>query len=473
MEAPVIAVIGSSQYASLGCLRRLNANSFRIAELDATANLSRIAKEHAVVLVILTCSSTHFADCLAVLRNIQELVGPVPIILVAEHSSEELAIAALRAGVSDYFRLPVACDAILASVRHCLEHQQHSFTSGPIGPIGPIQSDRTSKPPLSSLIGASPAIRALRQAIARVAAVDSNVLITGETGTGKELVATAVHELSPRHDKPLVCVNCAAVPDALVESELFGYEKGAFTGAQNSRVGTLQAADGGTIFLDEIGDMPPPSQAKILRAIETKELQRVGSKRAFSVDFRVVAATNQDLAQSTLEGRFRKDLYFRLDVARLHLPPLRDRTEDIPLLCAHFIRYFNPRFGLQVSDASAEFLTYLCRHPWPGNVRELRNVMEAAFINHSGQVLDVNDLPESIRNGSGEPSPKRKEQEEHRKLLAALLEAKWNKTKAAEALHWSRMTLYRKMRKYHVDSSPTQSISDRGCTIGPGTATPL
>jgi DNA-binding NtrC family response regulator len=452
METPVVAVVGSAPRAHLGCLRKLEFRGVQVVGLDATVSLARLANAQRVGLVVLACSSARHAESLAAIRDIQGQTASVPIILIAEHSSEDLAIAALKAGVADYFRPPVSCDAVLASVGRCLERTQQSLNAGP------IQQDSTQRASLSSLIGSSPAMRSLRQAMERVAAVDSTVLITGETGTGKELVASAIHDLSPRHDKPLVCVNCAAIPDSLVESELFGYEKGAFTGAQHANAGSLQAADGGTIFLDEIGDMPLPSQAKILRAIETKELQRVGSRRALPVDFRVIAATNHDLAEATLEGRFRKDLYFRLDVARLHLPPLRERMEDIPLLCRHFIRYFNSRFALQVADASTDFLACLCRYTWPGNVRELRNVMEAVFINHPAQVLAVSDLPESIANAGARPSHEPTEQEEYQQLLDALLEAKWNKTKAAEALHWSRMTLYRKMRKYHVDSSPTQSI---------------
>lgn len=451
METPIIVMVGSGAYMSPEFLRKLKSSGIRIAELEVAANLSSITDQHAVGLVILTCSSVRHVDCLVVLRELQRVVGAVPIILLAENSSEELAIAALKAGVADYFRLPVTCDTILASARQCLRRSQQRCTTIP------VHSDGTSHRSPLGLIGNSPAMQSVRLAIAKIAAVDSNVLITGETGTGKELVASAIHQLSPRHERPMVCINCAAIPDSLIESEMFGYEKGAFTGAHNPTVGTLQAADGGSIFLDEIGDMSPLSQAKILRAIETKELRRVGGKRAFPVDFRVIAATNHDLVDAVGDGRFRKDLYFRLDVARIHLPPLRARKEDVSLLCAHFISHFNPKFGLEVSDVSGEFLAQLCRHEWPGNVRELRNVMEAAFINHPGRVLEENDLPEPLRQRTGESSAQRNGQAEYQELLAALSQAKWNKTKAAETLQWSRMKLYRKLRKYQIDRSHRNS----------------
>jgi len=298
------------------------------------------------------------------------------------------------------------------------------------------------------MIGESPPMQEIKAYIPKVASTDSNVLITGETGTGKELVAELVHTNSPRHQKPYVCVNCAAIPDSLLESELFGYERGAFTGANSSYEGKLKLANGGTVFFDEIGDMSPYAQAKILRAIENKEVQRLGGKGSIPLDVRVVAATNQDLERLMSEDKFRKDLYFRLTVTRVHLPPLRDRKEDIPLLVDHYLREFNRRFGREVEGFTEEALESLLRYDWPGNVRELKNLLEAIFVNLPSRRIPFIDLPESFRRrlSDAEGLP----QDERDLLLSALFSTHWNMSQAAQNLHWSRMTLYRKMAKYHI-----------------------
>jgi DNA-binding NtrC family response regulator len=298
------------------------------------------------------------------------------------------------------------------------------------------------------MIGKSPVMQEVKAYLARVAAADSSVLITGETGTGKELVAAFIHQHSRRQQRPFVSVNCAAIPDSLLESELFGYTRGAFTGASASQEGKMQSANGGTIFFDEIGDMSPYAQAKILRAIETREVQPLGAKKSVPVDVRVVAATNQDLEQLTSENKFRKDLYFRLNVARIHLPPLRDRKEDIPALFNHYIQEFNQRFGREVEGFTEEALAYLLCYEWPGNVRELKNLLEAIFVNLPPRQVSFLDLPEQfrkrLRDTEGLP------QDERDRLLSALFATNWNMSKAAQKLHWSRMTLYRKMEKYHI-----------------------
>jgi two-component system response regulator HydG/two-component system response regulator AtoC len=263
-----------------------------------------------------------------------------------------------------------------------------------------------------------------------------------------------IHRNSARRRSAFVCINCAAIPDTLLESELFGYERGAFTGAVCLKEGWLKAANGGTAFFDEIGDMTPYAQAKILRAIETKELQRLGGQKSVPVNVRVVAATNQDLERLMAEGRFRKDLYFRLNVARVHLPPLRDRKEDIPLLLRHYIRESNRRFGRDVEGFTDEAVEVLLRYGWPGNIRELRNLVEAAFLSLPARRVSALDLPEhfvkQLRIKEDLP------QEERDRLLAALLATNWNMSKAAQKLQWSRMTVYRKVAKYRIlQSKPT------------------
>jgi two-component system, NtrC family, response regulator AtoC len=293
---------------------------------------------------------------------------------------------------------------------------------------------------------------AVKAYLPKVAAADCSVLVTGETGTGKERVAEWIHRHSRRSDRPLVTINCAAIPEGLLESELFGYERGAFTGAHAAYAGKLRQAEGGTLLLDEIGDMDQAAQAKILRAIEAREVQSLGGHRAVPLDVRVLAATNQDLDGLMVRNRFRRDLYYRLNVARVHLPPLRERVEDILPLFAHYLAEMNARLGLAVGIPSREAVSWLLDYDWPGNVREIRNVIEALFINPPEGPITLADLPACVR-GRVADGPGRSERD---RVLAALFEVNWNKSKAAAVLHWSRMTLYRKMAKHGIgQAAPT------------------
>lgn len=394
-----------------------------------------------VVLLAVSC-----ADCwdgIEVARDIRRRDVRIPLVLITMHSAEDLAIAALRAGINDYLKWPVPIEELIGSIQRCLALARN----------GDHTNDRaaTAHGLLNghSLIGESPSIQAVKGYIARVAAVDSHVLITGETGTGKELVAWLIHENSLRRQHPFVSLNCAAIPDSLCESELFGHDRGAFTGAVGTRKGVLECADKGTIFLDEIGDMSSYAQAKILRAIETKQITRLGSQGYIPLDIRIIAATNQNLEQRLEEGMFRKDLYFRLNVARLHLPPLRDRREDIPLLLRHAIQALNGRFNREIEEVNAETLHALLRHEWPGNVRELKNLIEAVFINNPPlRQITFQDLPDFFCRRL--PKTKGQAKDERDCLLEALCSTSWNKSKTAQKLHWSRMTLYRKMAKYRI-----------------------
>jgi two-component system response regulator HydG/two-component system response regulator AtoC len=284
--------------------------------------------------------------------------------------------------------------------------------------------------------------------VLRVASSESNVLITGETGTGKELVAELIHENGARRQKPLLRINCPAIPETLVESELFGYEKGAFTGAESHKEGMLKAASGGTIFFDEIGDLSPPAQAKILRLVETKEIHRLGSSRSVPIDVRILAATNYDIDRLADEGRFRRDLYFRLNVERIHLPPLRDRKEDIPLLLHHYTQEFNRLRERQVEGFSDDALDRLLHYDWPGNVRELRNLIETCFPTVTSRRILLSDMPEHFRRRLERVEDRAGNERE--RLLSMLTATKWNKSDAALRLNWSRMTLYRKMAKYCI-----------------------
>jgi transcriptional regulator with PAS, ATPase and Fis domain len=281
-------------------------------------------------------------------------------------------------------------------------------------------------------------------------------------------VAELIHGNSPRAHQPFVCINCAAIPDSLLESELFGYERGSFTGAYSSNKGKLKFGDGGTIFLDEIGDMSPYAQAKILRVIESREVQRLGGKENIPLNVRFIAATNKDLEQSVSEKTFRKDLYYRLNVAGIHLPPLKDRKEDVPSLCDHYIRDLNREFGWQVEGFTEETAEALLRYDWPGNVRELKNLLEATIGNfHCGQKrsasdpcgqcleasfrcrqISFTDLPEQFRRRLS--NTKLLPLDQRYPLVSVLISTKWNISKAAQKLHWSRMTMYRKMAQYRI-----------------------
>ncbi len=356
----------------------------------------------------------------------------VRLVILARTSSEELALTALRLRAHEYLKAPFNLEA-LANLLDRRESPDREICAG--------------------IVGESPSIKKVRSFIADVARIDSNVLITGPTGTGKELVAEQIHLLSGRRDRPFVCLNCAAIPDTLFESELFGYERGAFTGAMASHVGKLGQANGGTVFFDEIGDMSLFSQAKILRAIEAKELYRLGSSRRQLLDIRVIAATNRDLDTLVREDRFRSDLYYRLNVARIRMPALCERISDIALLVEHFLPRFNKTFGRNVTQFEGDALDVLAAYSWPGNIRELRNVIEVTYLRLKSDTVRAHDLPEEIR-GSVEESPGERE-----RLVAALLETEWNVSRAARKLHWSRMTMYRRLAKHNLRAGQLSSMN--------------
>jgi DNA-binding NtrC family response regulator len=297
----------------------------------------------------------------------------------------------------------------------------------------------------STLVGRSPQMERLRGYLEKVAVTDATVLITGETGTGKECVARFLHGRSPRAHRPLTCINCCALPDGLLESELFGHERGAFTGAHHSHAGLLRQASGGTLFLDEIGDMTANAQAKLLRALEDREVTPIGGRRAEAFDVRVVAATNVEPSMLASGDRLRRDLYFRLNVVRLHLPPLRDRKEDIAHLFDHFMRQRLPQ-GHPMPRLTDEALSLILRYQWPGNVREVRNIVERILIDLPAAEIPATSLPPEVTGNEDCDVTERE------RVLTALMTTRWNRSRAAESLRWSRMTLYRKMAKYSIAS---------------------
>jgi DNA-binding NtrC family response regulator len=402
-----------------------------VSTVDRMAHDARLLRPS---LVLISFAADAAAPALAVIADLQRRERRVPVIVIVSGGSEAFAVAAFKAGVADYFRDPVDVSTVAAGARVLLDaggsasprETEGSITAGPlIAPHGPM--------------------RHITEYLGRVAESDSTVLITGETGTGKELAAALVHQRSRRCKARFVSMNCAAIPDGLLESELFGHESGAFTGAAGRREGLLQVAERGTVFLDEIGDMGPQAQAKILRAIESREVYRLGAKRPVRLDVRLIAATNQDLERAVEEGRFRKDLYFRLNVARVHLPPLRERRSDIGALLDHYLSALNRERGTAVPGFTEETRRMLHAYDWPGNVRELKNLIEAIFVTPPSRDVGLDDLPDAFRARLRVGA-----QAERRRLLDALLAANWNKSRAASMLHWSRMTVYRKMAKHSV-----------------------
>jgi PAS domain S-box-containing protein len=301
------------------------------------------------------------------------------------------------------------------------------------------------------IVGRSEAIQNMFGLIENLAEVDTTVLITGESGTGKELVAEALHYRSDRREGPLVKVNCAALPENLLESELFGHLKGSFTGALKDKVGRFEKADGGTIFLDEIGDISPAMQVRLLRVLQNKEIERVGGSETKKVDVRIVAATNQDLQKRVREDKFREDLYYRLRVVQIPMPPLRDRREDIPLLIDHFVAFYNQRFKRQVQGVNAAAVEHMTGYDWPGNIRELQHAVEHAFVLCRDEVIDLKHLPPELHDFARSTEPLVDEpDDEVARIVAALEKSGWNKSKAARVLGISRRTIYRKMEELGI-----------------------
>jgi DNA-binding NtrC family response regulator len=332
--------------------------------------------------LIVTLPADGTCSGLDVVYTIRRKAPRLPIILIPRESSEMLAIGALRAGVTDYLRPPAGLDELLASVRRCLDDQTPQ--SG-----GQAAAARSTMPDPPRMIGRSRSVQSILGSIAKAASTESTALITGETGTGKELVAKLIHYHSGRRSKPLVCINCAAIPDTLLESELFGYERGAFTGAHTSQAGRFELANGGTVFLDEIGELPLELQPKILRVLQEGQVERLGAGRTTRVDVRVVTATNRNLNEEVRSGRFRRDLFYRLNVFPITLPTLRERRDDLPALVRYLVDRLGRDLGKPIVHITPGTYQALERYDWPGNIRELENVLQQAIIvSHEG-VLDL------------------------------------------------------------------------------------
>ena len=384
-------------------------------------------------------------DGIALLHWFNSNMPDVPVILVTGHATVETALDAMKSGAYDYIVKPVDIRRLRAVVQKALERYRLASEHREL-----LQAMRTDAG-LCDIIGASEPMREVFRKILAVSEMDTTVLVVGESGAGKELVAEAIHRLSHRKGE-LVKVNCTAIPEHLMESELFGYRKGAFTGAHADKPGKFDTADGGTLFLDEIGEMHIPLQAKLLRTIESGEVEPLGATKAHSVNVRIVAATNTNLAEQMKRGRFREDLYYRIGVFAIELPPLRDRREDIPLLISHFLKILSTKLGKRITGISKPVMNALMEYPWRGNVRQLRNTLEEMAILCTGATLDC--LPDSLNMTVITPLAARGVRPmrhlEKEAIEAALVETRGNKTAAARLLGIGVRTLFRKIKEYGI-----------------------
>ena len=393
-------------------------------------------------------------DGLALVRAAQQASPETTIIVMSAYGSHEVAIEAMKAGAYDYLGKPFRPDEVLLVLRKAEERERLRAANRWLR--REIEASRGQ----AGIIAESPAMKEVLRVVSKVAPAKTTVLVTGESGTGKELVARAIHELSPRKGGPFVAVNCGAIPDQLIESELFGHAKGAFTGAQSAKRGLFEEADSGTLLLDEIGELPLQLQPTLLRALQEGEIRRVGDARSITVDVRVLAATNRELSQEVSQGKFREDLFYRLNVVAVKLPALRDRPEELPLLAERFIAQHASRMGIPRKDLSSEALSLLQEWRWPGNVRELENALERALVLSEGDQIEPDALPEEIRGArkaSGPPptpqegdlSVKRAQRALEADLIRRALERTGgNRSRAAELLELSPRALLYKIREF-------------------------
>ena len=406
-------------------------------------------------------------DGMDVLRKIKSLDETLPVVMISGHGTTATAVEAIRSGAVDFLDKPLSSERVIVTIQNTLNQSQLR------------KENRELKLAMEAkyeIVGNSPALRRVLEAVQRAAPTNATVMLLGESGVGKELVARTIHRNSPRAGQRFIQVNCAAIPEELIESELFGHEKGSFTGATEKQIGKFEQADRGTIFLDEVGDMSPKTQAKVLRVLQEQEVERLGSARTIKVDVRVIAATNKNLEEAIQRGEFREDLYFRLNVIPIQVPPLRERRDDIPLLVQHFATRTSDEHNLKPKRFEPRAMEALQRYRWRGNIRELRNTVERLMIMAPAELVRVEDLPAEVRGAASVPTPavetavaaqasagssanptpaagtlrEFKEAAERSFLVDKLRENNWNISKTAEALDTPRSNLYKKLEQYGI-----------------------
>jgi len=402
--------------------------------------------------IVMTDIKMEKMDGFEVLKQAQKISPDTAVIMMTAFASVVSAVEAMRSGASDYITKPFINDEIRLTIRRILQNRDLQMENQI------LRRELSQRPAaFTNIIGNSEALYKVFTVMEKVIPSKSNILITGESGTGKGLVAQAIHESGPRKDKPFISINCGAIPENLLESELFGHKKGAFTSAVEDKKGLITMANGGTLFLDEIGELPSSLQVKLLHVIQTKELTPVGDTRVITVDIRIIAATNADLMQRVKEGKFREDLYYRLNVIEIRMPALRERRDDIPVLIKHYLQIFAKEADKSIKDIDYEAMQALLAYDWPGNIRELRNTIERATVLEDGELITIHDLPDKFRTmdieGVSTSSLRQALDDFERDYIRrSLAENKGNKETAATKLGIDLATLYRKLKKLRIET---------------------
>ncbi|HUJ16420.1 MAG TPA: sigma-54 dependent transcriptional regulator [Nitrospirota bacterium] len=451
MEKPSILVVDDEKDICMVLNILLTKEGYDVKEAyNGEQALEKIRQENFDI--VMTDIKMDKLDGFEVLKQAQVISPETSVVMMTAFASVGSAVEAMRAGASDYITKPFINDEIRLTIKRILQGRQLQMENQ-------ILRQELSQRPAAykNIIGSSEPMQKVYSVMEKVTPSKSNILITGESGTGKGLVAQAIHESGPRKDKPFIAINCGAIPENLLESELFGHKKGAFTSAVEDKKGLITMANSGTLFLDEIGELPPTLQVKLLHVIQSKELTPVGDTRVITVDVRVIAATNADLTQRVKDGRFREDLFYRLNVIEIHMPSLRERRDDIPVLLKHYLQIFAKEAEKNIKDIDYEAMQALLAYDWPGNIRELRNTIERATVLEDGEIITIHDLPDKFRTLDVEgvsTSSLRQALDtfERDYIKRSLAENKGNKEDSAAKLGVDLATLYRKLKKLRIES---------------------
>jgi DNA-binding NtrC family response regulator len=452
MQKPNILVVDDEKDICMALKILLTKEGYNVQEAyNGEQALERIRRENFDI--VMTDIKMEKMDGFEVLKESQKISPETSVIMMTAFASVGSAVEAMRAGATDYITKPFINDEIRLTIKRILKSRELQMENQI------LRQELSQRPAaFTNIIGSSESMQKVFGVMEKVIPSKSNILITGESGTGKGLVAQAIHEAGARKDKPFIAINCGAIPENLLESELFGHKKGAFTSAIEDKKGLITMANGGTLFLDEIGELPSALQVKLLHVIQTKELTPVGDTRVITVDVRIIAATNADLLQRVKEGRFREDLYYRLNVIEIRMPALRERRDDIPVLIKHYMEIFAKEAGKSIKDIDYEAIQALLAYDWPGNIRELRNTIERATVLADGEVITIHDLPDTFRTLDVEgisTSSLRQALDafERDYIRRSLTENKGNKEATANKLGVDLATLYRKLKKLRIETA--------------------
>ncbi len=468
MSKPKLLIIDDERSTREG-LRRALEHKYEVATADDGERGFALILERSFDLV-LTDLRMPGMNGLELIKRVKTMENPPVCVMLTAYESVANAVEAMKAGAQDFITKPVNLDAVELTLDRCLAQRRLTQENRE------LKRELAAKYAFEKLIGNSPPMQEIMDTIRQIAPARSTVMLSGESGTGKELAARAIHQLSNRADRPFVTVHCAALARTLLETELFGHEKNAFTGAGERRLGRFETADGGTVFLDEIGEIDPSIQVTLLRFLENRSFERVGGNEALTVDVRLIAATNRDLKALVAQGKFREDLYYRLDVLHLHLPALRERRSDIPLLLMHYLELFNGENGKQIAAFTPDAVSALVAYDWPGNVRELRNAVERMVVLARGTTITVKDLPAEVRAAAARDrdvaaavaaSPLDLGAHERELVSKALRECAGNRTAAAVKLGISRRTMHRKLKEYHLEDEGRPATPPAPSAEGP------